>query len=130
MEKAIKELKPNSAAGPDEVPAILLLKCRKALAQPLCKLWQHPQQILGYYQSVTVNGYKLEEALVSSGVAQGSVLGPLLFLIHLCDINEGVTNSFLSSFADDTSRSCPITNSEEVQCLQAVFLGNHKQHGI
>ena len=38
--KAIKEIKVNSAAGPDGVPAILLLKCRKSLAQPLCKLWR------------------------------------------------------------------------------------------
>ena len=40
IEKSIKELKPNSAAGPDGVPAILLLKCSSVLARPLSKLWQ------------------------------------------------------------------------------------------
>lgn len=39
-EKAIKELKINSTAGPDGVPAILLLKCSKQLAHPLYKLWR------------------------------------------------------------------------------------------
>ena len=40
IEKAITEIKVNSAAGPDGVPAILVLKRRKSLAQPLCKLWR------------------------------------------------------------------------------------------
>lgn len=41
IKKALKELRSNSAAGPDGVPAIFLLKCCDALAEPLCKLWQH-----------------------------------------------------------------------------------------
>ncbi|KAK4328662.1 hypothetical protein Pmani_000970 [Petrolisthes manimaculis] len=38
MERAIREIKPNADAVPDGVPAILLAKCSKALAQPLCIL--------------------------------------------------------------------------------------------
>ena len=40
IEKAIKELKPNAAPGPDGVPAILLLKCSKSLARPISMLWR------------------------------------------------------------------------------------------
>ena len=40
IERATQELQPNSAAGPDGGPAILLLKCSKTLVQPLCKLWR------------------------------------------------------------------------------------------
>ena len=39
---------------------------------------------------------------VISGVPQGTVLGPLLFIILMCDINSGITASSMVSFADDT----------------------------
>ena len=39
---------------------------------------------------------------VISGVPQGTVLGPLLFIIIMCDINSGITSSSIVSFADYT----------------------------
>ena len=53
-------------------------------------------------QSVAVNGCKSKPSEVKSGVPQGSVLGPLLFLILIGDIDKDISSLFVSSFADDT----------------------------
>ena len=51
---------------------------------------------------VVVEGEKSTPERVVSGVPQGSVLGPLLFLILMLDISESVRKSCIGSFADDT----------------------------
>ena len=38
--KAINELSPSSAAGPDGFPALLLKHCKEELSIPLCHLWK------------------------------------------------------------------------------------------
>ena len=38
--KAIKDIPPNAAPGPDKIPAILLKECVKELAEPLLLLWR------------------------------------------------------------------------------------------
>ena len=47
-----------------------------------------------FYRShqVVVNGQISQSADVLSGVLQGSVLGPMLFLMYIYDIAEGVTS--------------------------------------
>ena len=55
---------------------------------------------------------------VISGVPQGTVLGPLLFLITISDINKDISSSKLISFADDTRIYSKITDVSDCDNLQ------------
>ena len=68
-------------------------------------------------QTVVINGINSDEVLVSSGVAQGSVLGPILFLAYINDLPEQV-KSRVRLFADDTAMCLAISSTTEGQALQ------------
>ena len=53
-------------------------------------------------QRVFLNGLKSECRKIMPGIPQGSVLGPLLFLIYINDLPDRIT-SLCKIFADDTS---------------------------
>ena len=56
----------------------------------------------GREQCTSVNGKMSSTRKVKSGVPQGSILGPLLFIITLNDLHKSVNNCSLSLYADDT----------------------------
>ena len=58
--------------------------------------------LTGRTQYVAVNSSFSNEKLVSSGVPQGSVLGPLCFLLYINDLPSVVQNSSIKLFADDS----------------------------
>ena len=69
-------------------------------------------------QVVLVNNARSKPMSVKSGVPQGSVLGPLLFLILIGDIDQDLARAFLSSFADDTRIGGQISTEEDAAALQ------------
>ena len=56
---------------------------------------------------------------VLSGVPQGTVLGPLLCLIMISDINKRTTSSKLISFADDTRLYSNIAQVDDCDNIQS-----------
>ena len=70
------------------------------------------------HQEVVVSGVKSELMQVLSGVPQGSVLGPILFLIYVNDMHKCVSHSTLRSFADDTRLSAKISCLKDCELLQ------------
>ena len=67
-----------------------------------------------------VGGETSHDNPVSSGVPQGLVLGPLLFLLYINDITEIQlsSGSVLNLFADDMLLYKPITSQHDYQSLQ------------
>ena len=57
-------------------------------------------------QYVSINGFDSGLAAINCGVPQGSVLGPLLFLLYINDLNHTIKFCKIHHFADDTNLLC------------------------
>ena len=65
-------------------------------------------------QRVFVNGTTSDTMPISSGVPQGSILGPLLFLIYINDFTQASNFFSMRLFADDTSLTVSGKNLDEI----------------
>ena len=54
-------------------------------------------------QYVKINGSESKISKIDHGVPQGSVLGPLLFLVYINDLHTCIHHSTVRHFADDTN---------------------------
>ncbi len=73
--------------------------------------------LVGRTQQVIVNGATSNEAEVLSSIPQGTVIGPLLFLMFINDITQDITSN-IRLFADDCLLYRPVKDSHQQDLLQ------------
>ena len=103
----------------DKVPHHrLLYKLKYYGISPQALNWVH-SFLTNRTQQVLLEGNMSSSINVTSGVPQGSVLGPLLFLIYINDLPDYIqNNSTVKLFADDTIIYHPINNQQDSIALQ------------
>lgn len=74
--------------------------------------------LMDRHQYVALNGELSYIAQVLSGVPQGTVLGPILFLIYVNDLASNISDSTCRFFADDTRLSKAISVQSDSALLQ------------
>ena len=88
---------------------VLIYKLKSmGVSDSLLKLFQ--SFLTNRFQRVLLNGQTSEWLPVKAGVPQGSILGPLLFLIYINDLSENI-ESTVKLFADDTSLFSVVHNN-------------------
>ena len=104
----------------DKVPHQRLLKKMAAYGiDDHTNVWAWVRSFLtGRTQQVQVNGILSEPAPVTSGIPQGSVLGPSLFVLYINDLPETVENT-VYLFADDTKIFGLANNTSDTKSIQS-----------
>ena len=80
---------------------ILLKKLNHYGIRGVANIW-FENYLSGRQQYVEIDGINSTMKTLTCGVPQGSILGPILFLVYINDINNATTEKILS-FADDTT---------------------------
>ncbi len=101
----------------DKVPHLRLIKKLASHGIDGKLLEWISQWLTGRTQRVNLGGSVSGWRSVLSGVPQGSVLGPVLFLIYINDLEGGVRNWILK-FADDTKLFAKINSRKDAEELQ------------
>ena len=84
---------------------ILLAKLNRNGIRGVSNDW-FKSYLSNHNQYVSINGYESGLAAINCVVPQGSVLGPLLFLLYINDLNQVIKFCKVHHFADGTNLLC------------------------
>ena len=113
----------------DKIDHKILLEKLKQYHFPKSYITWIDSFLTGRSQFVYLNQATSYSTNVISGVPQGSVLGPLLFIIYINDLPNTISHSRLLTFADDTKVILPIRTSDDTHKLQNDLNSIHTWSG-
>ena len=92
---------------------ILLSKLYDLGSNDICIEWFR-SYLSGRTQKVQLNGVTSNSLHINTGVPQGNILGPLLFLIFINDMPNVISHGKMCLYADDTTLYVNGTNVDEI----------------
>ena len=93
---------------------LLLEKLQLYHCSPLALQW-FTSYLSNRHQTVSLSGNLSTPQLITAGVPQGSILGPLLFILYINDLPLHITGSETNMFADDTTIYTYSKNKHTIQ---------------
>ena len=102
----------------DTVPHDLLLKKLSMYGFGGNLLRWFSSYLSNRYQRVVIDGNNSKWLPVLSGVPQGSILGPLMFILYINDVHACIHYSNIALFADDTKLYTNVQNNQDCDNLQ------------